>query len=219
MSCKPVHADKQKGQDQEQTKKHLFFRVNIGLIPFKNGKILRNLGQNFVMHSVIVNNGESWDLEVISSEIPELKVVLVDQALSADVQEIRAGHWHVVLNNRSYDVAVISEDPASKSRVLRINGQHYTVGIKDPLDKLLASMGLDAGASSKVNEVKAPMPGLVLEVRVSTGTLVSKGDALVVLEAMKMENILKSPTDGVVRKVAVEKGMAVEKNQVLVQFE
>jgi biotin carboxyl carrier protein len=77
---------------------------------------------------------------------------------------------------------------------------------------------LDNLNSKKVNEVKAPMPGLVLEIRVNVGDAVKKGDAILVLEAMKMENILKSPTDGTVSKINVKKGIAVEKNQVLINF-
>jgi biotin carboxyl carrier protein len=72
--------------------------------------------------------------------------------------------------------------------------------------------------ASKVNEIKAPMPGLVLDVRVSEGEAVKKGDAIIVLEAMKMENIIKSPTDGIIKKISVKKGVAVEKNQVLIHF-
>ena len=63
------------------------------------------------------------------------------------------------------------------------------------------------------------MPGLVIEARVKVGDVVKKGGAVIVLEAMKMENILKSPSDGVVKKITVEKGAVVEKNQVLVIFE
>jgi biotin carboxyl carrier protein len=70
----------------------------------------------------------------------------------------------------------------------------------------------------KVNDVKAPMPGMVFNVLVSEGQDIKKGDPLIVLEAMKMENVLKSPTDGTVKKIAVTKGVAVEKNQVLIQF-
>jgi biotin carboxyl carrier protein len=77
---------------------------------------------------------------------------------------------------------------------------------------------MDKLHSAKVNELKAPMPGLVLDIVVSEGQEVKKGDALVVLEAMKMENILKSPADVVVKKISVKKGTAVEKNQVLVLF-
>jgi len=53
---------------------------------------------------------------------------------------------------------------------------------------------------------------------VSEGQAVKKGDTLLILEAMKMENALKSPADGVIKKVAVSKGMAVEKNQLLIEF-
>jgi biotin carboxyl carrier protein len=67
--------------------------------------------------------------------------------------------------------------------------------------------------------MKAPMPGLVLDIKVATGDVIKKGDAVVVLEAMKMENNLKSPGDGTVKKVSVNKGQAVEKNQVLIEFE
>jgi biotin carboxyl carrier protein len=62
------------------------------------------------------------------------------------------------------------------------------------------------------------MPGLVLNVLVSDGQSVAKGDAVLVLEAMKMENIIKAPADGVVKKVAVVKGDKVEKNQVMISM-
>ena len=62
------------------------------------------------------------------------------------------------------------------------------------------------------------MPGMVLNILVAEGQQVKKGDSLLVLEAMKMENVLKSPTDGVIKKVVATKGTAVEKNQLLIQF-
>ena len=59
---------------------------------------------------------------------------------------------------------------------------------------------------------------MVLNVLVKEGDDVKKGDALIILEAMKMENILKSPSDGHIKKIAINKGLAVEKNQILIQF-
>jgi biotin carboxyl carrier protein len=93
------------------------------------------------------------------------------------------------------------------------------VKVKDRFDLLLQSMGMDALATKKVNELKAPMPGLVLDVRVKVGDVIKKGEPLVVLEAMKMENVLKSVADVTIKKIAIEKGNAVEKNQVLIFFE
>ena len=91
--------------------------------------------------------------------------------------------------------------------------------VKDRFDGLLHDLGMDMQSSAKLDNLKAPMPGLVLEVRVSEGQEVKKNDPIIVLEAMKMENILKAHADGVVKNISVKKGDKVEKNQVMVNFQ
>lgn len=137
---------------------------------------------------------------------------------SWDVIEVKEGSFHVIRNNRSYSVEVIKADPKEKSFLVSVNGNKYQLNVKDKFDELLKSLGMDNMNASKVNEIKAPMPGLVLDIRVAEEQEVKKGDPILVLEAMKMENILKSPTDGTIKKINVKKGIAVEKNQVLINF-
>ena len=72
---------------------------------------------------------------------------------------------------------------------------------------------------SKASKLKAPMPGKVLEVMVEVGQEVAKGEGLLILEAMKMENVLKAEDGGIVKSVNVSVGEAVEKNNVLIEFE
>ena len=84
-----------------------------------------------------------------------------------------------------------------------------------PLDK----MGMSAGADEKMDSVKAPMPGLVLDILVEAGQAVNKGDNLLILEAMKMENIIKASGNGVVKSININKKDAVEKNQLLIEME
>ncbi|MDZ7649219.1 MAG: acetyl-CoA carboxylase biotin carboxyl carrier protein subunit [Cytophagales bacterium] len=77
---------------------------------------------------------------------------------------------------------------------------------------------MNTTASSKVNSIKAPMPGLIIDLKIQVGDSVKPGDALLILEAMKMENILKSPGEGVVKTIKVKKDDSVEKGQVLIEF-
>ena len=96
------------------------------------------------------------------------------------------------------------------------------VGVLSPstrrFDLLLERLGMSNAAVAKVNELKAPMPGLIVDIRVQPGQAVLKGDPLLVLEAMKMENILKAPADGTVSSIKVTLRDNVQKGQVLVQF-
>jgi biotin carboxyl carrier protein len=135
-----------------------------------------------------------------------------------DKVELKNGQFHVLLNHKSYLAEIVSKDLVAKIITLKVNNNLYSVSIKDKFDLLLEKMGISAGAGSKVNTIKAPMPGLIVTLKVNEGDLVKTGDALLILEAMKMENILKSPGEGVVKKVKVKKGDSVDKNQVLIEF-
>ena len=126
--------------------------------------------------------------------------------------------FHIIKDHKSYTVEVLKADTDEKNFTIRVNGNKYQVDVKDKFDELLKSLGFDNLNANKVNEIKAPMPGLVLDLRVAEGAAVKKGDPVLVLEAMKMENIIESPVDGSIKKINVRKGMAVEKNQVLVLF-
>lgn len=135
-----------------------------------------------------------------------------------DMIQIKEGSFHLIKDNQSYNLEVIKSDFSEKTFTVLVNGNKYQLSVKDKFDELLKNLGMDNLNANKINEMKAPMPGLVLDIRVEEGSQIKKGDALLVLEAMKMENIIKSPTDGVIKKINVKKGMAVEKNQVLINF-
>lgn len=138
--------------------------------------------------------------------------------LSWDVVELKAGHFHILHQNKSYQTEIVKIDYNAKSVVLKINNHRYSVDIKDKFDLLLEKMGISSASAGKVNNIKAPMPGLIINLKVNEGDSVKVGDQLLILEAMKMENILKSPGDGVIKKIKVKKGDSVEKNQILIEF-
>ena len=138
---------------------------------------------------------------------------------SGDVVRIRENHYHVIWNNQSYNIEVIDSNFADKTFQLLINGQLLKTAAKDQFDLLLESMGMQAKAVQKINNVKAPMPGLIQSVAVAEGDAVSKGDTLLVLVAMKMENVIKSAGDGIVKSLKVTSGEIVEKNQVMLEFQ
>ncbi len=141
-----------------------------------------------------------------------------DKAVKGDLLRINDFQYHLLFDNKSYNIDVVKLNPDEKTIVLKVNSVKFNLQLKDKYDELLHSLGLDKLTSKKLNDIKAPMPGMVLNILVKEGDNVKKGDALLVLEAMKMENILKSPTDGIIKKITAIKGVAVEKNQILIQF-
>ena len=125
----------------------------------------------------------------------------------------------VLYEGKSYTAIVEKVDKAAKEVWLRVDGQLYKTAIKEPIDQLLSNMGLDMKSLKKVEPIKAPMPGLVLKVLVVPGQQINKGDGLIILEAMKMENILKATTTATVKAVKVTERTAVEKGAVLIELE
>ncbi|QDK79681.1 biotin/lipoyl-binding protein [Spirosoma sp. KCTC 42546] len=135
-----------------------------------------------------------------------------------DLVKLSAQTFHILHQNRSYTAEVLELNAADKTVSLKINGHIYHVQLKDRFDLLLEKMGMSTLASTKINELKAPMPGLIVGISVQPGDVVNKGDSLLILEAMKMENMLKAPGEATIKTIRVGKGDRVEKGQVLVEF-
>ncbi|ACT94212.1 acetyl-CoA carboxylase biotin carboxyl carrier protein subunit [Dyadobacter fermentans] len=139
-------------------------------------------------------------------------------AFDGDIAALGNNRFHVIWQNKSYNIEVISRNAAEKTTHLLINGQHYHTTAKDDLDLLLEKMGMQNSSAQKINNVKAPMPGLIQSIAVAEGDSIAKGDNLLVLVAMKMENVIKSSGSGVIKSLKVAPGQIVEKNQVLLEF-
>jgi biotin carboxyl carrier protein len=135
-----------------------------------------------------------------------------------DIVQLGPEHYHVLWNDRSFEVELVERDQAEKKTVFKINGQLLTTTAKDRVMLLLESMGMGQATAPLINDVKAPMPGLIQSISVKVGDFVKKGDSLLVLVAMKMENAIKSPTEATVKAIRIEPGSSVEKNQVLIEF-
>ena len=135
-----------------------------------------------------------------------------------DAVELRPGAFHVLRDGVSYNVEVVKSDAAEKTFAVKINGRLYEVKAQDRFDLLLQQMGMSNANSQRIKDLKAPMPGLILDIKVTEGQAVQKGDPLLILEAMKMENVIKAPADGTVKTVKVRKGESVEKGHVLLVF-
>jgi biotin carboxyl carrier protein len=128
-------------------------------------------------------------------------------------------NYHAIHLGQAYQIELLEANYAQRYYVLLVNGRRFQVQISDHYERLIQQMGLNTGNSSKQDVIKAPMPGLVLQVAVEPGQTVQKGDTLLILEAMKMENVIKAAHEGTVKTVKVSKGNAVEKGQVLVEMD
>ena len=127
--------------------------------------------------------------------------------------------YSVLHHGRSHRVLVQKEDAEEGIVRMRIGGGTYVVKLEDERTRLVQLLGLDKVKGAVLKELKAPMPGLVLKVLVKEGDAVKKNDPLLILEAMKMENVIKSTGDAMVKKVHTQERSAVEKGQLLLSFE
>ena len=127
--------------------------------------------------------------------------------------------FNCIMEHRSANATIMDTDLANKKFKIGIEGELFTLQIKDELDQLIEMMSMGQAGTKKHINIKAPMPGLVLEIAIKDGQEVNGGDKILILEAMKMENILVIPVSAVIKKILVSKGQVVERGQVLVELE
>ncbi len=144
--------------------------------------------------------------------------ILDGKPVNADTVKLAPNKYHVIINHKSYNIELLEKSENGKTMRILVNGIKQEIAIKDKYDALLSQLGMDKLMTTKNNNIKAPMPGLVLRIMAKVGDQVKKGDALLVLEAMKMENIIKADGEGIVKRIAVEPKQVVEKNTLLIEL-
>ncbi len=130
-----------------------------------------------------------------------------------------ADSFHILKGNKAYQAEVVETDFEQKTFIIKVNGNAYTIKIADKYDRLITQIGLTVGSKQKANNIKSPMPGLVLSINVAVGDEVKKGDTVLILEAMKMENLIKAPSDAFIKAIQIKQGQAVDKGQLLIDME
>lgn len=157
-------------------------------------------------YSATVN--ENKEVELTLTEVQKL-----------DTIQTGAGQFHILHDGHSYQAEVLSVEIATKEVKMKLNGKLQAVKISDEYDLLVKKMGLSANIIHKISAIKAPMPGLVLSILVEPGQEVVHNEPMLILEAMKMENVIKSPGEGKVKRIVVATGKPVDKGEVLIEME
>ena len=141
------------------------------------------------------------------------------EAESVDMIRIDSSNYHILESNKAHSISVLEIDYSNKKLKVLVNGNTYDIKIEDEYDQIVKQMGLLAVSSQKINSIKAPMPGLIIDIIVAKGQKITVGTPLLVLSAMKMENIILSQGEGIVKSITVHKDDTVEKGQLIIEME
>jgi len=168
------------------------------------------------MITASVNNND-YKIEFLNKEYSQ--GIINNSDFNIDLIKNNNNSYHVLYNKKSYNINIVSEDTEEKTILLKINNNSFNIKLTEEIDLLLKQMGIKNKSKQQKKELKAPMPGLVVNIPVNKGDKIKQGETLLVLEAMKMENNLKAEHDVTIKDISAEKGNSVEKNEVLILFE
>jgi biotin carboxyl carrier protein len=122
-------------------------------------------------------------------------------------------------DGEKFNCRILKYYKSKNEYILKVNGKIISLKLSSTIEKTIKKIGLNNIDTQSVNELKSPMPGLIVEIKVKQGESIKKDQQLIVLEAMKMENVLTSPVDGIIKEIIVNPQQTVEKNSLLVIFE
>jgi len=151
-------------------------------------------------------------------EVGSKGFIIGGKKVEASIKKLEGRVYQVIKDRKSFFIEIM-EEKGKKFFRLKIGHNEYDATLQDQHDLLLERFGMNGLGRNSLQELRAPMPGLVLEVFVNKDDKVQVDDKLLVLEAMKMENVIKSSGSGKVKKILAKKGDIVEKNQVMIQFD
>lgn len=165
------------------------------------------------MKYIATVNGQQFTIEILD----EKHVLVNGQPVDVDFQSVQNQPvYSLITDGRSYEAYVSDNDNLWEVLLL---GDLYSVQVVDEREQRLRSAGGAEIADRGEFHLKAPMPGLIVAIPVQEGQEIAKGDVLVILESMKMQNELRSPKDGTVTRIKVHVGDSVEQKTTMLSVE
>jgi len=162
-------------------------------------------------------NSNSYKVEFDKTN--KLKGVVNTVDFEFKIKSEDENNYCVVMDEVEYDIDIISTDSNNKTVKMLVNGKVFDFALEDKFDILIKDLGFNDDVNNYEKYIKSTMPGLVIDIHVKKGSIVSKEENLLTLEAMKMENIIKASENYIIKKINIKKGDAVEKNDVLFELE
>ena len=173
---------------------HIFVRDNLEILPFMPGK-----------YKVTVNG--TYEFQLSDEEVRAM-----------DILQVSSSQYHILKDNQPFTAEMLSREFNEKRYTVQVKNNTYEVRLENDLDQQIALMGFSLGSAKNITAITAPMPGLILEIRVKEGDKVAEDSPLLILEAMKMENVITSPREGIIKSVSVKVGETVDKKQLLISY-
>lgn len=165
------------------------------------------------MNSLIVKIGDKKAKLNVSSDT---KIQIDNKEYLYELIHLKNSTYLLKIDNRFFKINNLNN--CSGSLLLNIEGKEFTSTTKSLLQDKAEQLVSKKAKENIYNLVNAPMPGLVLDIKVSVGDKIKIGDTLLILEAMKMENSIKSNYSGVIKEIFVEKNYPVEKGTKLISI-
>jgi biotin carboxyl carrier protein len=165
----------------------------------------------------IIIDDQTLKVELLKRTGNNAKVLVDDIEYDLDLVMVENGVYSVLYNGKSYNVELVESDHRKKYSINTYK-KSYDVEIIDAESKYMKNRkkSLLEGAD---NSISSPMPGKVVKIPVKVGDKINKGDTVIIVSAMKMENEYKSDIDSKVKQILVKEGDTVDSNQPLVLLE
>lgn len=162
------------------------------------------------MKYIATIDNQQYEIEIND----ENRVTIDGQPVTLDFKSMSEGQpiYSLILNGKSYEAMI---ELTEEGWQVMLRGQLYQIDIEDERQRRLRMASGGTSTQSGELKLKAPMPGLIVDVPVEEGQEVTKGDNLIILESMKMQNEIKSPREGKILRVNVNPGDSVNQNQIL----
>ncbi len=165
------------------------------------------------MNFIVQVNDKRLEI-TLPSEAKSGKAILNGQEINYDINPLTSkGSFSLIIDGHPHLVEV---EPTGDNYQVQVNGVNYRVSTLDERrERMMKIAGDKKSTNVNLGAVRAPMPGLVVKLLTSPGATVRKGQGVIIIEAMKMENEISAPIDGIIDRILVQPGQAVEKDETL----